>query len=139
MWQLSAGTTLETFVMSALNDPTLFRFWHVVDPRFDEPLNIKPKNFFLKSQKYEENDIGSLIHVYEHAELFPDFLHDLVCLFINQHKLLTEFRRAPDFRLACRFRCPLDRYCLENSSAPLGSSSYVLEMALKAGLVCSLI
>lgn len=96
MWQLSAGTTLETFVMSALNDPTLFRFWHVVDPRFDEPLNIKPKKFFLKSQKYEENDIGSLIHVYEHAELFPDFLHDLVCLFINQHKLLTEFRRAPD-------------------------------------------
>lgn len=96
MWQLSAGTTLETFVMSALNDPTLFRFWHVVDPRFDEPLNIKPKNFFLKSQKYEENDIGSLIHVYEHAELFPDFLHDLVCLFINQHILLTEFRRAPD-------------------------------------------
>lgn len=43
MWQLSAGTTLETFVMSALNDPTLFRIWHVGDPRFDEPLNIKQK------------------------------------------------------------------------------------------------
>lgn len=43
MWQLSAGTTVETFVMSALNDPTLFRIWHVVDPRFDEPLNIKQK------------------------------------------------------------------------------------------------
>lgn len=59
--------------MSALNDPTLFRFWHVVDPRFDEPLNIKPKKMFLKSQKYEENDIGSLIYVYEHAKLFTDF------------------------------------------------------------------
>lgn len=73
----------------------------------------------------------------------PTFLHDLVSLFINQHKLLTEFRRAADFstnrRLACRFRCPLDRYCLENSSAPFGSSSSVLETALKAGRVCSLI
>lgn len=51
MWQLSAGTTLETFVMSALNDPTLFRFWHVVDPRFDEPLNIKPKKIKTKNMK----------------------------------------------------------------------------------------
>lgn len=51
MWQLSAGTTLETFVMSALNDPTLFRIWHVVDPRFDEPLNIKPKKIKTKNMK----------------------------------------------------------------------------------------
>lgn len=43
MWQLSAGTTLETFVMSAMNDPTLFRIWHVVDPRFNEPLKFKKK------------------------------------------------------------------------------------------------
>lgn len=51
MWQLSAGTTLETFVMSALNDPTLFRIWHVVDPRFDEPLNIKQKTKKNKNMK----------------------------------------------------------------------------------------
>lgn len=75
MWQLSAVTTLETFVMSAMNDPTLFRIWHVVDPRFNEPLKFKKK---IK-KKYEENDIGSLIHFYEHAELLlTDILHDLV-------------------------------------------------------------
>lgn len=43
MWQQSAGTTLETFVMPAMNDPTLFRIWHVVDPRFNEPVNFKQK------------------------------------------------------------------------------------------------
>lgn len=37
---------LEIFVMFVLNDLILFRFWYVVDLRFDELLNIKLKNFF---------------------------------------------------------------------------------------------
>lgn len=48
MWQLSAVTTLETFVMSAMNDPTLFRIWHVVDPRFNEPLKKNKKKNMKK-------------------------------------------------------------------------------------------